>query len=164
MLELPDQSHTSHLSCVSFKTFQILLDVWYLSGNINAACEHEHIAILSDFNSFAVEIIYQCSKYLWVSITNEFSSKFKLSLNDCVNLGNAAILFFIPLSHSERMALEKGPKATKEDSDEKVLICAYNSWSEHLDFKIVCIISNQDSNDLCWAVEAVIDCISKEYS
>ena len=57
---------------------------------------------------------------------NEFLSKSKLSLNNHVNLSNAAILFFVSPSHSERMALKKGPKATKENSDEKVLTCVYS--------------------------------------
>ena len=80
---------------------------------------------------------------------NEFLSKFRLSLNDCIDLGNAAILFFISLSYGEKMALEKGPKATKEDSDEKVLVYVYGLWSGHLDFKVVCIILSWDSNNLC---------------
>ena len=134
-----------------------------MSGNADVICEQKYVTILSDFNGFVVETVYQCSKCLWVDMMNEFSSKFRLSLNNYVNLSNAAILFFIPSSHSEKMALEKGPKATKENSDEKVLVCIYSSWSGHLDFKIVYIILNQNSNDLCWAVKAVIGCMSKEY-
>ena len=72
---------------------------------------------------------------------NEFLNKFRLSLNNHVDLSNAAIFFFISLSHSERMALKKRPKATKGDLNEKVLTCVYDLWSGHLDFKVVCIIS-----------------------
>ena len=73
---------------------------------------------------------------------NEFLNKIRLSLNDYVNLSNTVILFFIPSSYSERMALKKEPKATKENLNEKVLICVYSSWFRHLDFKVVCIISS----------------------
>ena len=79
---------------------------------------------------------------------NEFLNKFRLNLNNHVNLSNAVILFFISSNYNERMALEKGPKVTKENSDEKVLIHTYSLWSEHLDFKVVHIILNQDFNDL----------------
>ena len=75
-------------------------------------------------------------------MTNEFLSKFKLSLNNYVDLSNAAILFFISLNYDERMALEKEPKAIKENSDEKVLTYTYSLWSEHLNFKVVHIISS----------------------
>ena len=164
MLKLPDQSHTSHSDCVGFEIFQMFLDIWNLSSNADVTYEHKHVAILFNFNSFAIKIIYQCPKCLWISMMNEFLSKSKLSLNNCVDLGNAAIFFFISPNHGERMALEKGPKATKGDSNEKVLAHMYDLWSGHLDFKVVHIILRiWNFNNLCWAVKAVMNCMLKEY-
>ena len=164
MLKLPDQSCASCLGCIGFEAFQMLLDVWDLSSNVDAVCEHEHVIILFNFNDFTVKTVNQCSKCLWISMMNEFSSKFRLSLNDYVDLSNTAICFFVSSNHGERMALKKGPKATKEDPDEKVLACVYGPWSGHLDFKVVCIISRTwDFNNLCWAVKAAMGHMSKEY-
>ena len=42
----------------------MFLDVWYLSSNADAAYKHEYVAILSDFNSFAIKTVYQCLKCL----------------------------------------------------------------------------------------------------
>ena len=60
-------------------------------------------------------------------MTNEFLNKFRLNLDNCVDLNNAVIHFFISSNYDERMTLEKGPKAIKGDSDEKVLTHMYNS-------------------------------------
>ena len=64
MLKLPDQSCALCLGHVGFEAFQMLLNVWDLNSNADAACKHEHVAILFNFNGFAVETIYQCSKCL----------------------------------------------------------------------------------------------------